>query len=195
LIFSTRIPLAVLALAASVALAACGADDGAGNPDSELTLEQATAELPEGSPPQLVAIREQANELLDGGEDAYGERLEELRGIPVVVNKWASWCGPCRLEFPHFQELAGERGAEIAFLGVDMNDSEPSAEEFLSRLPLPYPSYLDPDKEIAALLGGSANAIPATAFYDLEGNLVHTKFGQYTSSADLAADVSRYLGV
>ena len=191
--FRFRLPFALLALASCLALAACGSDDGAGNPDSELTPEQASAPLPEGSPPELVAIRDEANQLLGGGQDAYRERLEALRGTPVVVNKWASWCGPCRLEFPHFQEVAAERGAEIAFLGVDMDDSEPSAEEFLSRLPLPYPSYLDPDKEISALLGGSVNAIPATAFYDRRGELVHTKFGQYTSSDDLAAEIDEHL--
>jgi cytochrome c biogenesis protein CcmG, thiol:disulfide interchange protein DsbE len=192
LTFPSRPQIALAGLLACLALAACGSDDGAGNPASELTLDQATAPLPEGAPPELVAIRDQANELLDGGQDAYTERLDELRGTPVVVNKWASWCGPCRAEFPHLQEVASQRGDEIAFLGVDMNDSEPSAEEFLSRLPLPYPSYLDPDKEIADLLGGSANAIPATAFYDRGGELVYTKFGQYTSTEDLAADITEY---
>ena len=187
--------MAVAGLLACLALAACGSDDGAGNPDSKLTLDQATASLPEGAPPQLVAIRDEANQLLEGGRDAYDERLEELRGFPVVVNKWASWCGPCRVEFPHFQAIAAERGDEIAFLGVDMNDSEGAAEEFLSRLPLPYPSYLDPDQDIAASLGGSTNAIPATAFYSASGELIHTKFGQYTSSEDLAADINEYLGV
>lgn len=193
MIFTIRHSLAVLVLVAGVALTACGSDDGAGNPDSELTLEQATAELPEGAPPRLAAIREQANELLDGGQDAYTERLGELRGTPVVVNKWASWCGPCRLEFPHFQKLAAERGDEIAFLGVDMNDSEGRAEEFLSRLPLPYPSYFDPDARIAELLGGPPNAIPATAFYDRGGELVHTKFGDYKSSDELAEDIAEYV--
>jgi thiol-disulfide isomerase/thioredoxin len=194
LIFRTRLPIALLGLVSCLALAACGSDDGAGNPESELTPEQASAPLPEGSPPELVEIRDEANQLLDGGTDAFEARLEELRGTPVVVNKWASWCGPCRLEFPHFQEVAAERGGEIAFLGVDMDDSEPSAEEFLSRLPLPYPSYLDPGKDISALLGGSVNAIPATAFYDRDGELVHTKFGQYTSSADLEAEIDEHLG-
>jgi cytochrome c biogenesis protein CcmG/thiol:disulfide interchange protein DsbE len=197
LIFSIRLPvalLALLALTASVALGACGAGDGAGNPDSELTPEQARAPLPEGSPPALVAIRDEANELLEGGRDAYEQRLDELRGTPVVVNKWASWCGPCRLEFPYFQALAAERGDEIAFLGIDGNDSEDSARQFLGELPLPYPSYLDPDLEIADTLDGPSKAFPATAFYDRSGELVHTKFGDYKSADELAADVDRYTG-
>jgi thiol-disulfide isomerase/thioredoxin len=192
LIFSIRLPIAVAALAASLLLGACGADNGAGNPDSALTPEQARAPLPEGSPPALVAIRDEAGELLGGGVDAYEERLEELRGTPVVVNKWASWCGPCRLEFPYFQALAAKRGDEIAFLGIDGNDSEERARRFLGDLPLPYPSYLDPDLDIADLLDGPPKAFPATAFYDRGGELVHTKFGDYKSEEELADDITRY---
>ena len=134
-----------LAALCALVLAACGSDDGAGNPDSELSAQQATAPL-EGAPPQLVEIREQANELLDGGTEAFEGRLAELQGTPVVVNKWASWCGPCRLEFPFFQSQAEERGAEVAFLGVLSDDSEDAGATFLEELPLPYPSYLIPTR-------------------------------------------------
>jgi cytochrome c biogenesis protein CcmG, thiol:disulfide interchange protein DsbE len=182
------IPIAVLLV--TLALAACG-DDDAGNPDSSLTPDEAQAPL-EGAPPQLAAIRDQANELLDGGNDAFGQRLTELKGTPVVVNKWASWCGPCRLEFPFFQSQAQERGVEIAFLGVLSNDSEAAGATFLEELPLPYPSYLDPDQEIAREI--KSIAFPATAFYDRSGELVYTKQGQYEDEAALAADIDRYAG-
>jgi cytochrome c biogenesis protein CcmG, thiol:disulfide interchange protein DsbE len=182
------LPAIVAALALSVA--ACGSDDGAGNPDSGLTPEQATEPLA-GAPPQLAAIRDQANQLLDGGTEAFGQRLEELRGFPVVVNKWASWCGPCRFEFPFFQRQAQKRGGEIAFLGVDSDDSEDGAQTFLEELPLPYASYLDPDSKIAAEIGAPAN-FPATAFYDSSGELVYTRQGGYQSEEDLVADIERY---
>ena len=184
--------LALSAAALALTLGACGSDDGAGNPDSNLTPEQATEPLA-GAPPALAAIREQGNRLLDGGTGAFEARLAELRGTSVVVNKWASWCGPCRLEFPFFQTIAHSRGGEIAFLGVDANDSDDAAETFLEELPLPYPSYLDPDQEISALIGAPAN-FPATAFYDASGELVHTKQGGYASEEDLAADIREYLG-
>ena len=63
---------------------------------------------------------------------------------------------------------------------------------FLEQLPLPYPSYLDPDQEIAAELGGPTQAFPATAFYDSSGELVYTHNGLYADEADLAADIDRY---
>jgi len=188
----TRIAVAVATLAAALLLGACGSNGDAGNPDSKLSSQEATEPL-EGASPQLTAIREQANQLLEGGTEAFEARLSELRGTPVVVNKWASWCGPCRLEFPFFQSLAKRRGAEIAFLGVDANDAEDAAATFLEQLPLPYPSYLDPDQEIAAVIGAPAN-FPATAFYDASGELVHTRQGGYASEQDLAADIDTYLG-
>jgi thiol-disulfide isomerase/thioredoxin len=180
------IPISVLLV--TLALAACG-DGDAGNPDSSLTPEEAQAPL-EGAPPQLAAIRDQANELLDGGNDAFKQRLAELEGTPVVVNKWASWCGPCRLEFPFFQSQADQRGAQVAFLGIVTDDSEDAAATFLEELPLPYPSYLDPGKEIAQEI--KSIAFPATAFYDRSGELVYTKQGQYEDEEALAADIDRY---
>ena len=118
--------LLALVLVIAVAIAGCGGSNS-GNPDSRLTLDQAKAPIP-NAPPQLATIRSQANQLLDGETDAFDARLAQLRGTPVVVNKWASWCGPCRFEFPWFQSLAEKRGGQIAFLGVNSNDSSGSAE-------------------------------------------------------------------
>jgi len=183
---------ALLSLAALIGLviAGCGGSNS-GNPDSRITAEQAKAPIP-GAPPQLASIRSQANQLLDGGSDAFDARLGGLRGTPVVVNKWASWCGPCRFEFPWFQSLAEKRGGQIAFLGVNSNDSSGSAQTFLSELPLPYPSYSDPDLKIAQDLGGPPQAFPTTTYYNRSGNQVFTHPGVYGSEADLVADVSRY---
>ncbi|HET8593526.1 MAG TPA: TlpA disulfide reductase family protein [Solirubrobacterales bacterium] len=181
----------LLAVALAASAGACGGEDGAGNPNSRLSVEEATAPL-EGAPAPLTAIRSEANELLDGGTDAFEQRIAELRGFPIVVNKWASWCGPCRYEFPWFQSAAERRGGEIAFLGVDSNDSEDAAGRFLGELPLPYPSFGDPDLEIAQELGGPPQAFPATAFYDRSGELVFTHPGVYGDEEDLIANIDRW---
>jgi thiol-disulfide isomerase/thioredoxin len=177
-------------LLATAALAACGSGDSAGNPDSELSLEQASTPL-EGASPPLAEVRSQANELLEGGTDAFTQRLAALEGSPIVINKWASWCGPCRFEFPSFQSQALKRGGEVAFLGVGANDSEDALATFLEELPLPYPTYLDPDQEIASEIEAPVN-FPATAFYDSGGELVFTHQGVYEDEAALAADIERY---
>ncbi len=182
---SFRVAASLFALAAVLALAACGSDDGGGGaaPDYEAALR--------GSPPKLAALHDQANELLDGGAEAFESRLDELRGYPVVVNKWASWCGPCRAEFPWLQSLAARHGTKIAFLGVNSNDGEETATEFLDELPVPYPSYLDPKLEVAAVFDAPTE-FPATAFYDSDGKLVYVRRGAYADEQELAADIDRY---
>ena len=184
-----RIALASLAAGLIALLAAGCAGGSGGNPDSRLSLEQATQPLT-GAPPQLAAIRSQANQLLDGGKDAFDQRIASLKGHPVVVNDWASWCGPCRFEFPFLQSQASKHAKDIAFLGVDSDDSSGSATTFLGELPLPYPSYSDPDKSIRQELHGIG--YPATVFYDRNGNVVYTHQGQYRSEDQLAADIQRY---
>ena len=188
-----HVATAAIIAAAVLALSACGASSSAGNPDSRLTLQQAKKPIAD-APAPLSAIRSQANQLLDGGTDAFDQRLDALHGYPVVVNKWASWCGPCRFEFPWFQSLAAKRGAQIAFLGVNANDSSGTASQFLSELPLPYPSYRDQDLKIAEDLGGPPQAFPTTTFYDRSGDRVFVHPGQYRNEQELIADVNRYAG-
>lgn len=179
------------AVLVALSLAACGGDRGdpeAANPESQATeYEEALAD----APPELATVYERGNELVEGGVDAYEAQLADLRGLPVVVNKWASWCGPCRFEFPFFQELSAERGTEIAFLGINSNDSEDAARTFLEEFPVPYPHFSDPGHEIGDLLQG-AREFPATAFYDSEGEIAFVHRGGYASKDDLAAEIDRY---
>lgn len=189
----SRTPLAtfatLLGVAAALALSACGSDSEPGGnyggdaPDYDTALA--------GAPAALAALHAQANELLGGGADAFERRLERLRGYPVVANKWASWCGPCRAEYPFFQNLAAQLGKRVAFLGVDSDDSDDAARTFLSQYPVPYPSYSDPDQEVAAAMEATLG-FPATTFYDSSGELVYVKLGGYATQADLRADIERY---
>jgi len=180
---------ALLAVAATLALAACGSGSEADGNYGDDAPDYGAALA--GAPAPLAALHSQANQLLDGGGAAFERRLKRLRAYPIVANKWASWCGPCRAEFPYFQDLAAALGKRVAFLGVDSDDSEDAARTFLSEHPVPYPSYSDPDQEIAAAMEATLG-FPATAFYDSSGELVHVKLGGYARQADLRADIERY---
>ena len=70
----------------------------------------------------------------------------------MVVNKWGSWCAPCRAEFPALQRQSVEQGKRVAFLGVDGQDNDDNARKFLEKYPVAYPSYVDGDLSIAQLL-------------------------------------------
>jgi cytochrome c biogenesis protein CcmG, thiol:disulfide interchange protein DsbE len=144
------------------------------------------------APPPLNGLYAQANELLPGGTKALDKRLAELKGHPVVINKWASWCVPCQGEFPIFQYVAGKRGKRIAFLGIDAHDVDAAADKFLAKRPLPYPSYTDP-KDIIATDRHIAVGYPMTQFLDRQGKQAFLHTGTYHSAAELTADIDRYL--
>ncbi len=194
---NARFAVAAVVVAAIVGLAAWGlasggdqaADPGSANPESKATdYERALA----GAPPALARLYANGDEIIEGGGEEFHAQLEQLRGHPVVVNVWASWCGPCRLEFPDFQAVAADRGDEVAFLGVDTDDSIDAANDFLAELPLPYPSIGDPDSDVRDEL--RLRGLPGTAFYNPEGELVYVKQGPYLSEEDLNADIDKYVG-
>jgi cytochrome c biogenesis protein CcmG, thiol:disulfide interchange protein DsbE len=191
--------LLLLAGLGAALIAGCGGDESADSPSrgasqpasgaGETERRAATADLPAA----LAEVREQAGQLLDGGAEAFEERLADLEGHPVVVNKWASWCAPCRAEFPFFASQADRRAGEVAFIGVNSQDNDEDATAFLDEFPVPYPSYKDPDLKVADVFNGVA-AFPTTAFYDEDGELVFVKQGGYATEELLAEDIERYAG-
>jgi cytochrome c biogenesis protein CcmG, thiol:disulfide interchange protein DsbE len=178
--------LAFLALAILLGTG-CGGSEGGEFDGSHPDYDKALA----GSPAPLAALHKQGDELLDGGTDAYEKRLASLHGYPVVVNIWASWCVPCRQEFPILQKLSARYGKKVAFVGVNSEDSSDAATTFLSEVPVPYPSYSDPHKDIWDAIGG-IGGFPNTAFYGSSGEQVFVHPGPYRDDSELEADVRRY---
>ena len=185
-----RILLAVLALVAAVTVAACGGDDG---DEASGAVEPPAAQVStKGLPKPLAANVSQANQLIDGATEALEAKLGDLRGHPVVVNQWGSWCPPCRAEFPFFAELADEHAEEVAFVGVDIQDDRDAAEGFLEEFPVPYPSVYDPDAEAVDSLDW-AGFSPTTWFIDERGDVVFVRNGAYPDKGTLNADIHNYL--
>jgi thiol-disulfide isomerase/thioredoxin len=175
------------ALFLALVIAGCGADAQNSAPPAH----QVTSAF-KGSPPPLAALHAQANQLLGGGPNAFEARLASLRGHPVVVNKWASWCGPCQFEFPAFQRVAVTYGRRVAFLGIDGKDSTPAAAAFLRRFPVTYPSYTDPQESIARMIQ-AATYYPQTVYFDRRGKIVYDHAGPYANAAALERDIRRYV--
>jgi cytochrome c biogenesis protein CcmG/thiol:disulfide interchange protein DsbE len=181
-----RFGLPVLALVA-LSLAACGGDGGGSSVTAKGGPKLSTAGL---APPLAKNIR-QANRIIDGDGDLLKEKLASLRGFPIVVNQWASWCEPCRFEFPFFAAAARRHRSEIAFLGIDMQDGKGDAKEFLEELPVPFPSIFDPDASYISSIGGG-RASPTTVFIDSKGEVVNVHPGAYASLDALERDIERH---
>src|SRR5690349_9251450 len=167
--------LLALAMAITVFSSGCGQSTGSAPPNYASALRDA--------PAPLAKLYSQANELLPGGKDAFEDRLKALKGFPVVVNAWASWCGACIEEISMFQTLSARFGTRVAFVGIDTEDSADEAARFLARAPLPYPSYIDSDADIRDSFRGLG--LPNTAFFSRSGDLVSVKFGRYRDGDEL----------
>jgi thiol-disulfide isomerase/thioredoxin len=154
----------------------------------------ATQRQLEKAPAPLSGLYQQANEVLGGGTSAFSARLDQLKGHPVVINKWASWCGPCVTEFPIFEHVAGQRGTSVGFIGLNVKDVNAHARAFLDKRPLPFPSYADPSEKLTASIAAPLNIAPVTIFLNRQGKMASIHTGPYTSTKQLNDDITRYLG-
>jgi thiol-disulfide isomerase/thioredoxin len=105
--------------------------------------------------------------------------LEELRGTPVVVNVWGSWCPPCTDEAPDLATVSREFQGRVQFVGVDILDAVAPAREFIRRFDWPYPSVFDPTGAIRDGLGYVGQ--PVTLLYDRGGGLAFVWQGTITA--------------
>ena len=124
---------------------------------------QATGETkPEANPaPDFTVYDAGGNEV----------KLSDYFGKPIVLNFWASWCGPCKMEMPDFHEKYLELGDEVQFLMVNMTtgrETQETAESFIAEQGYTFPVLFDLDSAAAAAYG--AYSLPTTIFIDAEGN-------------------------
>jgi cytochrome c biogenesis protein CcmG, thiol:disulfide interchange protein DsbE len=185
------IALASIAVAVAVVVGLTQTSGSTSAPKPAAVNPAVTRSRLAGAPAPLAALHAQSSRLLPGGRAAVRARLDRLKGYPVIVNKWASWCGPCRAEFPYFQRLGVSYGKRVAFMGLDAGDNDADARRFLRRFPVAYPSYRDPNEK-AALALGIATYYPTTVFYGRDGHREFIHQGYYLSEAKLRSDIERY---
>ncbi len=172
-----------LVLAATLAGASCASGGGPSPATTPVpALNAANASLLPTSAPGLPTF----------DNEKFQQLLGELRGTPVIVNIWASWCGPCRAEAPILARAARTYGRRVQFLGIDILDTIDAATAFQQEFHIPYPSVFDPNGDIRDALGLLGQ--PDTIFYRVDGSTLATVSGQLSQQV-LLANIDRLLGI
>jgi len=117
--------------------------------------------------------------------------LEALRGKPVVLNFFASWCGPCIREMPALQAMGEHYKGKVHFVGVTFNDGRDAARSVLDRTGVTYPAAFDGPSDVAYDYG--VRVMPTTVFIGADGNLVERKDGEI-SEVQLRTVIDRLFG-
>ena len=129
-----------------------------------------SGEAAESAEPELVA----APDFTVYDKEGNPVQLYDYTGKPLVLNFWASWCGPCQMEMPHFEDKYQELGEEVQFLMVNMTDGSretvDSASAFIEQQGYTFPVLYDTDSDAALTYG--AYSLPTTYFIDAEGYAV-----------------------
>lgn len=114
--------------------------------------------------------------------------LERYRGKPLIVNFWARWCGPCRVEIPELIAIRQAHKGKLEVLGIGIEDKADAAKEFAKAYEMDYPVFVARDKGIPLMqaLGNTKGGLPFTVVIDRNGQVVQKKMG-IMKKADLEA--------
>ena len=111
--------------------------------------------------------------------------LDELKGQPVLLNFWATWCGWCRYQMPFFQAAFEEKGHEVKIIGINLRENSNMVQQFVEGEGVAFTVALDPDGTAASAY--NIRSIPATFLIDEQGVIKYIRIGAFTSQAELMA--------
>ena len=161
-----------LAKAAVPASSAETAAESAPASISELASAAPTVDAAVGT-----AIGDLAPDFALPGDDGQTYRLSDFRGRPVLLNFWATWCGPCRVEMPAFQQ-AHEAGGDLAILAVDYGETAEDVAAYRTEMGVTFPLLVDETMEIGDTFGVAQ--IPSTFLIGPDGRIVDVHYGPLT---------------
>lgn len=127
------------------------------------------------SAPQMPAYKARN---LDGSEFD----LQAKKGTVLLVNLWATWCGPCRYEIPELEKLHAKYSKQgFSVVGISVDENPQAVTEFLNARPIQYPIVLDPEGKMAGLL--NVSVLPTSVIVDRSGRMIWRSVG-IVNSAD-----------
>ena len=154
----------LLALVLMLSFAACGEEEEAPNTQTEETTEAL-----ENPAPDFTVYDREGNPV----------NISDMGGKPVVLNFWATWCGPCKSELPAFQQAYETYGEDINFMIIDLvsgrEETKAGAMEYLDAQGYTFPAYFDEDQQASMVY--NLSAIPATVVINAKGEVVDSHVG------------------
>jgi thiol-disulfide isomerase/thioredoxin len=149
----------------------------------------------DAAPPGEVAVGERLREAPLYGLTLDYRKLSDFRGKPLVINVWASWCGPCRDEMGSLDRLARRHnGRQFNIIGISTDDHADKAQAFVVGTGVSFDNYLDRNLLLETMLG--ANRLPLTVLVDARGKVLRKVYGaRQWDSPEMKALVTSTLGV
>ncbi|MFH0810328.1 MAG: TlpA disulfide reductase family protein [Pseudomonadota bacterium] len=148
--------------------------------------------VPAPTPVRGTGVGNVAPDFRFNGSDGKAVSLSDLRGHPVVINFWATWCGPCQAEMPLLQDLSIDvslRDKGLVFYAVDIGEKAATVQSFMSARGFTFPVLLDARQDIAEAY--NIRAIPATFFIDKDGVIKARRDGAFSNKVEIARELAK----